>query len=352
MFVLCCLVLLLPSCGGQDQQVPQWAQRKVGEAKSNEGVVEFYGKVVDQFGAPVGAAVVKVHVIQFSIMPTAPLTLSLVTDGSGSFGVVPGDKESGTIRGTSLSVTAIGREGYEECRDEWPDMYITYQSNRPNRYHAEKAKPVIYRMRKRGTAETFLLQEVSLKFQVPVADSGKAIGYDFVKRGPIRNVAGPAGDDAARVADLQVKATFNANDATWAVILSPGNPTGGIFVSEQLLYEAPDAGYQPEHALTTAGREPAKATYVYLKSRDPAIYTRIEIEHISANKERFRLSGKSVTNPYGDRNLEQTTGLPYEVTKQLTDEVRTAFGQGRRPTKPDITKLVKEARDRAARGGP
>lgn len=348
--VLCCLLLFRPSLGGQDQRVPQSAQRRVEEAKGNEGVVEFYGKVVDQFGVPVAAAAVKVHVIQFSITPTAPLSLDLVTDGSGSFGVAPGDRESGTIRGTNLSVAAIGKEGYEECRDEWPDMYITYLRDRPDRYHAEKAKPLIYRMRKRGTVETFLLQEVSLRFQVTAAESAKAIGYDFVQRGPIRDVASPAGDDATRECDLQVKATFSANGGTWTAILAPGDLSGGIIVSDQLLYEAPETGYQPEYSFTPEDRKPLRARYVYLKSRDPAIYTRFEVEYVNANKEFFRLGGKSVTNPYGDRNLEQATHLPYEVMKRLTDDARTAFRQSTRPAKPDLPKLVREAKEKAARG--
>ncbi|MFH0778401.1 MAG: hypothetical protein V2A71_07190, partial [Candidatus Eisenbacteria bacterium] len=60
-----------------------------------------------------------------------------------------------------------------------------------------------------------------------------------------------------------------------------------------------------------------------------------------------RLRGKAVTNPYGDRNLEQATDLPYEVTKQLTDEAKTSFRQNKRPSKPDLPKLVKEAKEKA-----
>ena len=98
--------------------------------------------------------------------------------------------------------------------------------------------------------------------------------------------------------------------------------------------------------------ESPKAKYVYLKTRAPAIYTRYEIEHVNANKEFFRLTGKSVTNPYGDRNLEQATALPYEVTKQLADEAKTAFRQNKRPTKPDLPKLVKEAKEKAEKDKP
>lgn len=97
--------------------------------------------------------------------------------------------------------------------------------------------PVVTVLRKKGET-AFLLREGALNFQILETQYGKVIGYDFVQRGPIRNVANPTGDDAARVTDLQVKATFNTNNATWTAILSPGNTNGGMIVSDQLLYEA------------------------------------------------------------------------------------------------------------------
>ncbi len=196
-------------------------------------------------------------------------------------------------------------------------------------------------LRKKGE-EAVLLEEPVIKFQIPGPYSGKAIGYDFIQSGRIRDVANPAGDDAARVCDLQVKATFKTNDATWTVVLSPGNTNGGIIASDQLLYEAPETGYQPEYLFTPEDRKPVREKYVYLKSRNPAIYTRYEIEYVNANNDFFRLSGKSVTNPYGDRNLEQATDLPWSITKQLTDEVRAAFRQNTRPVKPDLAQLLGE----------
>jgi len=59
-----------------------------------------------------------------------------------------------------------------------------------------------------------------------------------------------------------------------------------------------------------------------------------------------------VTNPYGDRNLEQATDLPYEVTKQLTDEVKAAFRQNKRPVKPDLPKLIEEVKEKAEKDKP
>ena len=341
---------LLPPVGNAAETAREKTEREAAENKmmrmeeklrQQDVAIRFFGKVQDQDSQPVEGAEVVLHVTQFSPnmekLFGATKEVRVKTDAQGCFTV-------SHEKGRSLYVKEIQREGYAFAPRENPIGEYRY-AGEGQTFMPDQANPVAFRMRKTGTT-AFLLTDRSVDVQFRVAESGKVLGFDFVQRGPIRNVVNPTGDDAVRVCDLQVKATFNTNDATWAVVLSPGNTNGGIIVSEQLLYEAPDAGYQPHYTFTPEDRKPVKAKYVYLMSRDPAIYTRLEIEHINANKDFFRLSGKSVTNPYGDRNLEQATDLPYEVTKQLTDEAKTAFRQNQRPPKPDLPKLVKEAKDK------
>lgn len=342
---------LLPPVGNAAETAREKTEREAAENKmtrmeeklrQQDVAIRFFGKVQDQLGQPVEGAEVVLHVTQFSPnmekLFGATKEVRVKTDAQGCFTV-------SHEKGRSLYVKEIQRDGYAFSPKENPIGEYRY-AGEGQPFVPDQANPVVFRMRKTGTT-TFLLADRSLDVQFRLAESGKSIGYDFVQRSPIRNVANPASDDAARVCDLQVKATFNTNDATWAVVLSPGNTNGGILVSEQLLYEAPDTGYQPEYTFTPEDRKPVKAKYVYLKSRGPAIFTRLEIEHINANKEFFRLSGKSVTNPYGDRNLEQATDLPYEVTKQLTADAKAAFRQNKRPSKPDLPNLVKEAKEKA-----
>ena len=197
-------------------------------------------------------------------------------------------------------------------------------------------------MRKRTENPTLLFEAGYLKFPLTVADTGKVLGYDFVRKSPIRDVISPFGEDAECFPDLQVTATFDATSTTWQVTLSPGGTKGGIMVSDQLLYEAPADGYGPSYSFVPEDRGDLKDKYVYLKSRDPAIYTRLEIDYINANSEFFRLNGKAVTNPYGERNLEAATDLPIEIKAQLMEEVRAAFRANQRPTRPDLPKLIQE----------
>ncbi len=347
-FILSVLTTTLGLCAAANDidETPDVQARtaKFREIFERLQAVRIYGKVTDQEGRPVANADVMLRweTAEFLIgkQKSSPQTEWLKSDENGTW-TFKIDKPHRAF------VAEVKKAGYAlVARDSYGSAggnLVEHQTTRDN--------PVVSVLRKKGEA-TFLLKESSLHFQVLASESGKTIGYDLVQREPIRSVANPMGDDAARVTDLQVKATFNTNDATWTAVLSPGNTNGGIIVSEQLLYEAPDTGYQPEYTFTLEDRKPVKAKYVYLTSRDPAIYTRLEIKHINANKDFFRLSGKSVTNPYGDRNLELATDLPYEVTKQLTDEAKASFRQNKRPPKPDIPKLVKEAKDKADKHKP
>ena len=305
--------------------------------------IRIYGKVIDQEGLPVAGADVMLRweTADFLIgkQNSAPQTDWLETDANGLWDFkIDKPHRAFVAEVKKAGFALVARDSFGNAGGNLVEHKTTPDS------------PVVSVLRKKGET-TFLLKESTLHFQVLTGESGKTIAYDFVQREPIRNVANPRGDDAPHC-DFTVEATFNENDATWTAVLSPGNTNGGIIVSEQLLYEAPETGYQPQYTFTPEDRKPVKAKYVYLKSRDPAIYTRLEIEYINANKDFFRLSGKSVTNPYGDRNLEQVTDLPYEVTKQLADEAKTAFRLNKRPTKPDLPKLIKETTDRTDKGKP
>jgi hypothetical protein len=322
--------------------VPDETARRLEMIKESEDIIAFYGRLVDQYGKPVEGATVTFPVGQATLLPKAPLEIRVVSDPKGEFAIDP-NKE---IKGSMFSVDSIEKDGYEMDFSTGGRDFDRRRNN-PHRFVPEKTKPVIFCIRKKELAPAFVLEERFFELETRAVASGCPLGYDFVRRHRIKEVQNLVYDGEAVFPDLQVKATFDTNNATWTAILSPGNTNGGIIVSEQLLYEAPDSGYQTEYTFTPEDRKPLKAKYVYLKSRDPAIYTRYEIEHVNANKEFFRLSGKSVTNPYGDRNLEQATDLPYEVTKQLTDEAKAAFRQHKRPTKPDLPKLVKEAKDKA-----
>lgn len=349
--LLLLFLALLPAATNADEAAQEKVRRASGEKKvermkedlqGRDMAVHFYGKVLDQSGRPVEGADVVLLATQFR--PDAKVFFSRIkelrvqTNSQGCF-MVSEDKAR------SLSVKDMQKEGYEFSLADNPCEVYEY-AGPSKRFVPDQDNPVIFHMRKKGLA-TFLLESNNMTIQVPPAKSGKAVICDFVQRRKLIEGDKKSRATANLVCDLQIKAAFNANDATWAVTLSPGTPNGGIIVSEQMLYEAPETGYQAEYTFTPEDGKPVKAKYIYVRSRDPAIYTRIEIEDIGANKQFFDLLARYVTNPYGDRNLEQATNLPFEVMKPLADDVEAAFGQNKRPARPDLPKMIKEAKDKA-----
>ena len=93
---------------------------------------------------------------------------------------------------------------------------------------------------------------------------------------------------------------------------------------------------------------PFETLYLYLRSRDPAIYSRLEVYGAFGKADFCQVSVNTEVNPYGERNLEREPNLPFDVMKPLKDEARNALRAKKLPLKPDLPKLIKEAKEKAA----
>lgn len=308
--------------------------------------IQYYGKIIDQNGAPVVDADVEIHIKRFSPSITELFSetkkLHLKTDVDGCFSLP--QKE----RGSLIFINQVQKIGYEFSYLQNRDRGVEYSDVTGQvKIVPDKARPRVFYMRKKG-ATTFVIEGRQLGIGFSASNSGTIKGYDCFHNVLLENLAHPVFNGELFVCDLQVSATVNTNKGTWSVVLSPGNAGGGIIATNQLLYEAPRDGYQPEWSFIPCKFKIPENNYLYMRSRDPAVYTRIEIVHINVDEKHFRLSGRSVMNPYGERNLEQATDLPFAVWKQLKDELRAAYRHGSHPATPDLPKLIKEAKERAA----
>ena len=314
-------------------------------AKSLDVDIRFYGRLLDQFDQPIRGADVELGLTCFSpnLLKewfTEGKRLLVKTDERGAFSVTE-------QRGRSLSVDRIVKEGYEFPWEQNRMFYYSGQEKKRILVPDEKA-PVVFRGRKKG-ATTFLIRGLDLAMGCHVKDKSKTMGYDFIQGGRIDNPANPSDSDRDLVCDLEVTATFDAKSSTWKLTLRPGQAGGGILASEELLYEAPEAGYAAEYVFVAEGdKRLPRAKYLYLRSREPAIYTRVDIAAVVVAPDFVRLRFNSVTNPYGDRNLEGEPDLLYEVAGPLTDAARAALREKKLPPKPDLPKLIKEAKEKAA----
>lgn len=321
-----------------------WRNVIVQSYVAEEGEILFYGKIVDQFTNPVIGVAVEVSVpVVNNLGAMSYDKRTLITDKDGNFEVSSKTYGVSKLKGRDLDIEEITKDGYGGNWYNGSNNGFSFALG--NRFRPDPQHPVVYHLRKKLEPEVFLFHETDLNLELRTAASGWTLGYDFITHHRLDDIKRLVFNYQPVFPDLKLKATFNTNDATWTVVLSPGNTNGGIIASDQLLYEAPETGYQPEYVFTPEDHpKPVKLPHLYLKSREPTIYTRIDIKYINANQEFFRLSGESVTNPYGERNLERATDLPWEVTKQLTDEVEAAFRADKRPSPPDLPKLVKEAK--------
>jgi len=304
--------------------------------------INVYGKVLDNAGKSVEGAKIKVQWEHTGYKILGQIETRWVeTDKEGRFIIELGKAD------IEPHIYEVACAGYEFTR-EYSSYFANDQTGENNPLLSTlEDRPVVLTLRRKGGA-TFLMGE-DFNFQFLAGESGKVKGYDFVQKHRIQDPAKPILNGETLFCDLQAKATFNTNNSAWTVEMKPGNSGGGIVASDKMLYEAPRDGYQPEYIIVTKDRKYPNEKYVYLKSRDPTVYTRVEIEHITANKEYLRLSGRAVTNPYGERNLEQATDLPYDIRKQLADDAKTAFRQNKRPAKPDLAKLLKEAKEKVGK---
>lgn len=120
-FNLLLVMVLFASAGGvpgEEHTIPEWAKKALKEAQSNEVPVEFYGKVVDQFGDPVEDAEVRTRLQRVGInyVWEAPLVSYTVrTDYRGFFAIPP--KGTRPVPGLSLTFDDMRKDGYETIRD-------------------------------------------------------------------------------------------------------------------------------------------------------------------------------------------------------------------------------------------
>lgn len=154
--------------------------------------------------------------------------------------------------------------------------------------------------------------------------------------------------------DLCADVHYNATNKTWSVVYT-GATGDGIIGSDQCLYEAPDTGYTNLVSLTITNDQVSAKCFLYLRSRSPVFYSRVELEH-RANTAypeegyQFRIYIENIcVNPYGERNLEYDERFDkgWRAREEMTKEAVTAISQGRFPEKcKDVPARIKAANER------
>ena len=347
-----------------------------------ESSIKFYGKVIDQYRNPVSGVKVTLHVRRFSPNPLASFMavddIFVITDKNGDF------KLTGK-RGLDLGVYGINKQGYEYdrvqtradyerilkekpySRPEQPDSAVYEYGQKPKA--SNTATPALFYMRKKGEP-TFVFHGGG-GFVFKAEDSGTEQALDVISRVDLKgnNLKTLMFNNDPVYPDLRAKATWDPKAETWNVELSSGKPGDGFLVLDQKLYEAPADGYLPSFTFQITADNPDKLPlvtiagnplrriqltyestvpdsqimYIYLRSREPAIYTRLIFEYPrNVRQDWLNIGGSIDTNPYGERNLEPVVDLPGGVSRKLEEDIREAFRHSGRPQKPDLPTVVRQ----------
>ncbi|MDD2600813.1 MAG: carboxypeptidase-like regulatory domain-containing protein [Kiritimatiellae bacterium] len=289
-----------------------------------------YGKIVDQHGNVVSGATVSLswEGAEFLIGKTPERHEEVVlTDNNGLF-------EYGHGKTVRVSLQAE-KDGYDGRSATALEHVIHPKTTNEN--------PVVLTMRKME-APSFLIKRDSpakllwTEFKEPAEKSVDLLDYGKKNSLPI----------GQRYIDFTVKASYAESNQSWKVVYK-ADGVNGVLCADQLLYVAPETGYKKEEVLYCSS--PSERTiYLYVKSRDPAIYSRVVLTH-SAWIENgvnncFRVMCQTWINPCGERLLEDDLRVDYDTEKELVKEATEAILSKKHMPKPDVPLRVKQNKEK------
>lgn len=295
--------------------------------------LHIYGKVVDQGGNPVPDADVSISWENASFLVGKPdfgRTDTVRSDANGLW---------------EFAANKPHRVFVKAHKDGFQYIYTADSARNLVEYKTTPRNPVVTVLRKKGET-TFLIVTPSgnrlAQLVRVLSPHSETNALDLLAEKPDK-------PKYRTYADVQVAADFNKAENKWTITYSATNGTDGLIVGTNLLYEAPQDGYQ--RAVVVHG--PPWPQYLYLRSRTPAIYSRLDLEYFpwrgSDTSQAISISYKAWINPCGSRNLEYESDLAgqWQLRKQLEQEAKADLLRNKYPPKPDLPKLIKEAKEKA-----
>lgn len=315
------------------------------ENNSKNSALEYYehlkpirvsGTVVDDVGHPVSGAAVEyivwgAHFLVGNMAKPAPQ--SVFSDAQGRFHFLAEKPER-------IFVRSVTKPGYEAIRSEGDDYSINFA--RGGRHEAN------FRLRKVGDA-AFILQhpmenvgDILLRAKAPEIKSGKwsvtnlRSYYEF----------------HTEARDLEVVARYDAEGKDWEITYRALFPEGGVLLSKQELFTAPEAGYQPSVTFRTGGigtdaLSRQSQYFLYMKTRTPVLYAKFHVYQLIGQPREypqcdFEVTVKSWTNPYGEQNFEplQPTQENWLLFKEHTRYCLQSINEGRRADPKHLADLL------------
>lgn len=271
-------------------------------ARSNNGNVEFYGKVVDQNNKPIEGAKIKTTSTSFNESITDRFSNGSVNEITLEKEAVSNDRglfSFSGYRAENLNILSIEKEGYST-----PNSLLKgflYSPQYATQHDADSADPVIYSLWKKGDPEPLFKDKWRAK--LPVNDS--FYSFDLINHKKIEE----ANNSMFRI---RVTADYEAVEGTiqypWAITLKAPKDGGIIVTNHPQPYGAPEGGYQSELTwdsdLPNGNWERDVEKTIYIKGPNGAYYASAKIRIIVFHTNNATILMETLVNPDGSRNLE------------------------------------------------
>ena len=296
--------------------------------------VDVYGKVIDQWmnGVPDADVCISGHTADWMLgKRDKPYEVRAKTDKDGLFHAV--------LKYPNRAYPSASKDGYELLGRYYTDL-VQHRTTPEN--------PVVLQMRKKGEAVFLIRKSISpLQNYLLLADGTNRMTKALDMLMSLTDAKSPP----VEYADIIGDGAYDASEKVWTLTLSVTNGMDGMVLSDRLLHEAPADGYRKQCVIRVMNQS-LQTKYVYLRSRQPAVYSRIELNYNlcydPGKPDYLRVYYNFWLNPYGERSFEydERVEAGFNVRQTLAKEARTAIRSGKYPPKPtDVERLVREANE-------
>lgn len=276
-----------PPQTAEEKAMWEWwdAMEKADESWQWKMPIEFYGKVLDQFGKPVAGAEVELNWTTV-IGPIPDPKKTMRTDSNGRFTVTD-------IQGKGITI-AVSKDGYESESD-WIQSFEYAEFYKNDFYVPDPNNPVLFHLHKLMGAEPMYQFEVNNE----IAFDGPPVVLDV------------ASGKVATIGDFAFSLRLDGRsekDPDYTLLLQAQNNAEFILTSERFPFNAPENGYQTQMAIHQKADDTnynsRQTFHFYAKTRGGkygVVWFEVNVPRIG---EMANCNATIRYNPSGSRNLE------------------------------------------------